>query len=681
MILAAAAYIAGLFFASFFTITAVLICATAAAAILLIGRYCGMNRADFVIAAVVFAVGAGYMSAYTALKYDPVIAYEGKTAGFSGEVTGIRIYSGGKAQYTLSGKIDDARSADITLYTDDLGAEYGDIISIENCTFALPEGDYLYDRTDKLRSEGVFLTAEKADGISLSEKNTHKLKRRLTSYREKMCRRFDEEMGAENGELLAGMVFGQTSGIDSDTRTSLSRCGIAHMLAVSGLHVSIAAFLLMELLKKLRIRRYIAYGILNVFLILLIIMADSPISAVRASIMLDMMYAAGLFRRQNDTFNSLSTAVLLICLANPYTIYSSGFCLSVTGTFGIGVAAPYFIEAIPGDSVKWWLPSGFIAMLCTSLCIMPLSMLYFDETSLVSPIMNMFVVPLCTTVLIFGLVYVFTGGMISLLAPARYVIEAVLHITDTASRIRYTHFSASDRTIWLAFVLAAVIALIQLIVKRRKITAYAAAAACCIMLMTSTYYSYKRYNELTVAVLGRGSNAAVVVTYRGRTDVVDLSGHHKTAAYVRKYLMQNGIDSVDMLVLTSRIPSQYSAYAGEFSHIEIRGIAASEDTAVYGAENAVTYGSEGFFCDLGSYTLTLEDDILTVSNGSEDLYFIPGKTGKVPEGRCFYYGSIPSGTEIASDSVVLNEETNNIEIVLSEDGTNSTRRLKCHTLI
>ena len=681
MILAAAAYIAGLFFALFFTLPAVLMLIPAAAGVYFIGRYCGLKPVDFIITGAVFVLAAGYMTAYTSLKYTPVTAYDGTTGSFSGEITDMRRYSGGKAQYTLKGRINGSQLARITVYTDELYADYGDTVSIESCTFAVPEGDYLYDSTDRLRSEGIFLTADDAEGVSISHNDSHSLKRRLIAYREKMCSRFADEMGAENGEFLAGMVFGQTSGIDSDTRVSLSRCGIAHMLAVSGLHVSIAAFLFMELLKKLRMHRIIAYGLLNVFLAAITVMADSPVSAVRAAIMLDIMYAAGLFRRQNDTFNALAAAVLLICTVNPYAVFSSGFWLSVTGTFGIGVAAPYFIQPMPSDKLVWKLACGFTAMLCTSLCIMPLSMLYFDETSLISPVMNVFVVPLCTAALIAGLIYVFTGGIVSLLTPASFLIEAVLRITGWASRLSFTHFSADEKLIRLAFLLAAAAVLVQLILRSRRVTACVTAIACCIMFVSTAVYRFDRRSRINIAVLGRGTNAAVVLSYKGHTDVIDLSGHYKSAAYVRKYLAQNHTENVDMLILTNRVHSQYSAYMGEFSHISIGDCAAPEELSLYGVEVSSTFGEEGFFCDCGGYSIRYADGILTVRCGGEDLSFISGSSGKTAGGRCIYYGKIPDGADISGEAICLDSDTNNFEAELSGDGVKNIRRLKCHTLI
>ena len=544
---------AGLFFASFFTGTfSLLLLIPAAAAVFLIGRYCGMVRRDFVIAGACFTVAAVSFGLYTSFSYNRITAYDGQTGSFRGTVTSVKEYSGGKAVYTLKGRIDGKRSAKLRFYTDNIDAEYGDNITIDSCTFSIPRGDYLYDQGARLRSDGVFLEAENADGILLEKSSGHKRRRRIIAYRQRMCEEFRREMGTDAGDLLAGMVFGKSSELSSDVSNSFSRCGIAHILAVSGLHVSIAALLLMELLKKLRMHRFAAYGIMNVFLVLLILMADSPVSAIRAAIMLDMVYAAELFRRQNDTFTSLAAAVLIICIFDPYIIYSSGFMLSVGGTFGIGVFAPYMTKDIDRSCIVGSILSAFLTMLCTMLCILPLSLLYFDGTSLMSPVTNLVIVPFCGVLLVTGIIYVFTGGYISLLIPAKYAAETVLDLTERLSRTGAAYFSAgSDSIIRLAFLLAGAVAMTQLILRSRRVTAWAAAFGCAVLFLGSAVNSRTAYDSFRVAVLGKGNNAAVVVTYKGRADVIDLSGSSNSPDYVRKYLTRNNMSRADMIVSTN----------------------------------------------------------------------------------------------------------------------------------
>lgn len=684
MILAAAAYMAGLFFASFFSgIAAVLFLLSLAAAVLFIGRLNGLHRCDYIIAAVCFTAAFAYISAYTAMTYDRVTSLDGTNGSYSGEVTAIKDYEGGKSQYILSGTSDSGISVKVQLYTDTLQVGYGDVITVGSCGFSIPEGDYLYGSRARLRSEGVYLTLVSPDNISTEKTNTKWLHNFLRERRERTSDEFRLKMGSASGSFMSSMLFGKASGIDDSTRTALSRCGIAHILAVSGLHVSMIAFMLMWLLRKLRIKRIPAFAVMNLFLFMLVVAAESPVSAIRASIMLDMMYLAAIFRRQNDTFTSLSAAVLLICVFNPYAIYSSGFLISVAGTFGIGVFAPYMVKNMPEDRLLWIFPRAFVTMLCTTLCIMPFSMKYFDETSLISPFTNVFIVPLCTAALAAGVLYFVTGGAISLLLPAKYIIDMILYMSDGIARLGKTHFSAgSERIIMIAFVLASAVGVLQLIFHSRRFTACLTACACSVLFLSSALYGRIMFERFNIAVLGRGSNAAIIVAYKGRTEIIDLSGHYKSPDYVRKYLMCNNISDVDTLVLTKKVQSQYSAYKKALEYIDVDDIYVTGDVTVYGGSIEKSGGSEGFVLESDEYSIQYVSGVLTVDFRGSTMNFIPAdKSAENVSGCCICYGNISKNSIIRDDPdvIYLDDEIegayNNFEITLSGSGGYKVRRL------
>ena len=320
MILAAAAYMSGLFFASFFTgISGAIALGAAVCGVFAVGRLRGMTKRDVLIAVCCFAAAVGYIRIYTAVSYDKVTAYGGTEGSFSGRVAGIKSYPGEKALYTLKGRVNGSRTAKITVYTDDTGVRYGDIIDIGSCGFSVPEDDYLYKTRGKLRSEGVYVTASGAKDVTVRSKHRSLIKNRLMSYRERMVDEFRSELGDEKGTFLAGMIFGRSVSVDDDVRTSLSRCGIAHILAVSGLHVSIAAFAFMWLMKRLRVRRGVAFALMNLFIALLVIMAESSLSAVRAAIMLD-------FHVRSRTFPQAERLLYVPCGSCAAHLHSESLC-------------------------------------------------------------------------------------------------------------------------------------------------------------------------------------------------------------------------------------------------------------------------------------------------------------------------------------------------------------------
>ena len=669
---------AGLFFASFFSgisgaavLTGTVLCFAA------IGRYRGLVRADFILAAAVFVLASGYITVYGRLFREPVTAYDGTRGTFSGKVTGINEHSGGRTEHILSGRINGRTSARVLLYTDDLGVRYGDSVSIADCTFAVPENTYLYNTADRLRSERVYITLEDAEGINVEKRSASRLRNALADYRGEICEKLRHEIGEDEGGFLAGMLFGKSSGaVDAERRTVFSRCGIAHILAVSGLHISIAAAALMWLLRFLRANRFAAFAAMNAVLVLLILMTDQPVSAVRAAIMADMICAARLFRRQGDVFTSLSAAVLIICIVDPYAIYSAGFLLSVAGTFGIGVFAPYMTAGLPDKGLKWLAARSFLSVLCANLCIMPLCLKYFDGISLIAPLTNMLLLPLCAVLLIAGYVFTLTGGALTfLLIPAKYLSAFILGVSGKLAGIRGICFNAGGGAVVLtAFVSAAAAVLFHIIVHNRRFTAYASALAFCTVLAGSLISGHIRSERFILAVLGSGRNTAVVVTFHGRADVIDLSGNYKCPDYVRKYLSQNGFTDVRALYLTRNAPSQYSAYRESLESMTVGSFNAGGSIFVQDEEYN-DWDERGFSYSGGDYTLSFDRGSLSAEYGDCTVSIVPAGTEEVPQsGLLLYYGGKKSDDTPEGKHIGVNFD-NNSEIILSSSGGYTIRRL------
>ncbi|HOC32842.1 MAG TPA: ComEC/Rec2 family competence protein, partial [Ruminococcus flavefaciens] len=345
MIGAAAAYMSGSFFASFFNdVRAWLIGAAAVAMVLIFGGKRGWKRTDSLLLGIAFTVGIALYSAYTAVSYKPVVAYDGTDGSFTGSITEITRYDGNRAGYVLKGRINGVTDAKITYFGYDPDARYGDTVSIEKCTFRKPSNDYIFNSELYYKADGIFLAAASAENVRITHTHTRFIRNKLADFRSYMTERLKAETDEDAGGFLAGMIFGEKRELDSEIKTSLYRSGIGHILAVSGLHVSIIAILLMSVLRKANVNRFISYGIMNVMLISFVAMANYPVSAIRAAIMMDLFHGARLIHRQNNSLNSLAIASLIILTAQPYAIFDAGFLLSVSGTFGIAVFAPFMTK-------------------------------------------------------------------------------------------------------------------------------------------------------------------------------------------------------------------------------------------------------------------------------------------------------------------------------------------------
>ncbi|MBR4626392.1 MAG: ComEC/Rec2 family competence protein [Ruminococcus sp.] len=670
---------AGLFFASLFSGTYLAAAILTAAVVFLISaRRLNADRADYIIAAAVFVFAFGYHAAYTALMYTPAVRYDGTAGSCSGTVTGIREYTGNRAEYTLKGSINGDAKAKFLLRTDVLDVRYGDRVSVGYCTFSKPEDSYLYKTGSRLKSEGVYLVIDRAEDISVTYRGASRLKNYIVAYREDICSGLEREMGFDAGSFLAGMLFGKASGtVDGDTRTVLSRCGIAHILAVSGLHAAIGAAALMWLLKVLGVNRFVSFGLLNVFLLLLLTAADSPVSAVRAAIMADMLCLGRLFRRQADVLTSLSTAVIIICTANPYAVYSAGFLMSAAGTFGIGVFGQYMTKNIPEKGFLPLAAKSFFAVLCAQLCILPLNLKYYGGMPAIAPLANLLLLPLCTVLLVTGYIFVFTGGKLTfLLIPAKYVAEGVLAISRTAAGLDRLYFHAGGKAAVLtAFIAAGVVVLVYIFFRSRKVTAYAAAAACCAVMAASAISGAVRREQFNLAVLGSGGNTAVVLSYHGRSDVFDLSGSYKCPDHVSRYLADNGQTSLRAVFLTRNAPSQYAAYEGALDYISVDSWNSAGDVYVNGS-TVSDWGENGFCYDCGDYSVRYDSGVLTVEYGDSRAVFIPsGREYEGEGGLLLYYGRKSTADAEGEGIRIGTDFANDFEITLGKGGSHRIRRL------
>lgn len=682
MIGVTAGYLSGLFFASFFTdLRHLLIPAGIFLVFVLVGKQKGLSANDFAIVAVSFALSFMSGEIYTHFVYNNIVSYDGTEGNFSGVVEDYDCYDKDKARYILKGKINGECKAKVSFYSDNLDVHYGDTVNIGSCTFKKMSGDYLFDSESYYKSDRIFLTAENADNIVTENNNFRKIRNFLMNHRENIISDFRIVLGDDCGGFLAGMVFGEKSTLDGSVKTSLYRMGTGHVMAVSGLHISVMAMFVMLILNFLKVNKFLSFGFVNIFMAFMVTMANYPVSAIRALIMVDIAFSAKLFLRENDTFNSLAIAVLLICLENPYVIYSSGFLLSVSGTFGIGVFAPYMVKKLPDVTVYDRIIRLFITMLCTSIAVLPVSMIYFDEISLISPIANIFVVPMCSFCMVLGMIYTVTG-FTPVLWSVGGIIKIILFVAGKVSELKFTYISCgNDVAVKIALICAVVVVMVKVATENRKYTAVSIALSVFVTACGSALYNNMNRDIFTVAVLGKGSNASVVVSYKSRNYVVDLNGHYKNPQYVGKYLSENGIRSVDCIFLADDIYSLYSSYSSELESTDIEKWFITGNAVPCKDGNFTFFDENGCQIENSDYTIRYDGEALKITFGRSEMCLTSAKS-EVPDnsGLTVFYGNIPKNSEMICDgkSIYLDEKEavsyqyagmNNFKTEMSADGT------------
>ena len=432
----------------------------------------------------------------------------------------------------------------------------------------------------------------------------------------------------------------------------------------------------MLLLSKLRVNRFAAFAAVNVLIIALIALANYPISALRAAIMLDIMYSARLFRRQSDPLNSLAVAVLILSIPDPYCVYNAGFMLSIAGTAGIAVFAPYMTKEMERETVPQRLKIALVTSICTTLPVFPLCMHYFDETSLVSPFANILLLPMCTAAMVLGLLHLLSFGLLPVLPTAAGIIKIIFIISDGIASVPIFHTSDDSGLLGgLLIISAALVIGVHIFRRDRRTLALMTAGAMLLFTVTSAAAGTVRRRAFRAAVLGSGSNAAVVVTHGEHADIVDLSGHYRSAEYVRRYMTVNGIAAADTVLLTKNVQSGYSAYEKELGLFPEYTSIVTGDTKVY-CGDAQTAG-DSMTVTSGGCELTYADGELTVTYNGREISFVPTSgEGGVTVYRGRRAGTVPERgifTDDTDDDELLSG--NDFEIAFSRGGEYRIRRL------
>lgn len=230
---------------------------------------------------------------------------------------------------------------------------------------------------------------------------------------------FRKLLGEKNGATASAMVLGRKKGMDSEVKALYQGAGISHLLAISGLHLSLIGAGLFGLLKKVRLPVALSAGISTWILIVYAQLTGMGISTRRALVMFLLFLAAGLLKRTPDLPTSLAVAALLLLVPKPQRILDAGFQLSFSAVIGIAVMIPVLQDgwekAAPSlrvanrvtDGVAGWniaraaiartcrlLRKNILAGLGITMTMLPFLLIHFYEWSPWSVLLNLAVIPL-----------------------------------------------------------------------------------------------------------------------------------------------------------------------------------------------------------------------------------------------------------------------------------------------
>lgn len=510
-------------------------------------------------------------------------------------------------------------------------------------TALLEDGRYGY-----LASRGVFLrlTAQGAMEVEPAERTPWWYLPRQWSAA--MGRSIGRAVDGEVAGLLTALVTGDRSGLDEGVVSDLSRSGISHLVAVSGMHVCFLVGLLTALTGYEPKRRALLCVPALIFFALAV--GGAP-SVLRACLLQFSLLLADLVGREGDRWSALSATLALLLLADPFSCANVGLQLSFAAVAGIGFVTPRLMELTAHlrlSAKGFWanrandllrLLNGLVA---TSLGAMaftvPLTALHFDSVSLAAPVTNLLVLPvaplLFAATLLTGLLGLALPGAAAALGWAlswvgRYVLWAI----HTMAALPYAAVSMEQTYYPLALLGLYALILTALLwrTQRRRVWVFlscgGAILAGSILFTRLTFHA----GAFTAAVLDVGQGQSVLLASRGRVALVDCGGNGADSAgdICADYLQDRGEGTVDTLILTHYHSDHTNGLDDLFRRLEIREVVMpmmerDEDTQIHILHLAQAEGAK--------VTWLESDSTLTLGEAQLRLYAPLGDGGANEEG-------------------------------------------------
>ncbi|MBQ0038481.1 MAG: DNA internalization-related competence protein ComEC/Rec2 [Clostridiales bacterium] len=512
------------------------------------------------------AVGLLYVRGYQQVICQPVTQQCGDAHSFSATVCeqAIPTDSGGKVTVHLSGYF----GAKAVYYGDEsvLTLQPGQEIS---GTAYWQDASVIHGRkVNTFTARGVYVLLYGHDAPTVVADHSRKIsywpQRASAAVQKKVTQIWSDSQTC--GFTMAELT-GDKSQMDSADIEVMEDVGLAHLFAVSGLHCAFLVTLLGLLIPPRR-RWLYALSAAVVLLFYMMMVGCSP-SVVRACIMQLFLLAAPICRRDSDGLTSLSAALFILLLCNPFAAASVSLQLSFAATFGLITVSGRLYRPMTawyqGKNKVFRISLAFVAAnisasLGALVFTIPLTAYYFDVFTLISPLSNLLAVPVAGWNFIVGFVTV----LLSFLSlPAAKIlgwlcygcVHDILWVCGLLTRLPWHALYTNNVMLkyWLLYCYTMFIGCAGTPDRRRKY-AVAAALACvmliCVVRLDTRQY---RYGEMCAVAVDVGQGESILLHSGEQTALIDCGSSNRyvdAAKQVEMQLSTMNVSSLSALVVT-----------------------------------------------------------------------------------------------------------------------------------
>lgn len=379
----------------------------------------------------------------------------------------------------------------------------------------------------------------------------------LLAAKEYIRNRLTGLMQGDSAGLAVGMLTGDTDLLSDSAYSDFRRSGLSHVLAVSGMHMSIIVLSLYKLLCGAS-RRYVRLwaAICMAVAVLYAGISGFSQSVVRSCIMVCILFAGKLISKRADTLNSLGLAAFAITFFSPYAAVDWSFMLSFSATLGIVLMSKYinrFSSSLCRKIKPSWLAVFLIKALnamgisvaATVFCL-PVTVFFIGRISLVFLPANLLTMYAVSAALILSLICAVPMGFASAITAfvCTKLCDYMLAVTNWLSGFRYASVSVDNgfSRLTLVAALIAVAAAIGLVKNKALVKRICIAAVSGAVVLTAVYGLVMETDRVDISY----TSSCVVVSKAQDAVVIGCDGNALKSA--ESILYNKGCENVILLL-------------------------------------------------------------------------------------------------------------------------------------
>ncbi len=450
----------------------------------------------------------------------------------------------------------------------------GDRISFIGKTYKIgQDADSIHDYYCSL---GIYTGGYSITDLKVTPPRLRPLDHYVSMFRDWMIKKIRFNFDKETAGLVIAVLVGDKDFVSDEVYSDFKKSGAAHIMAVSGMHLSVWILFFSLLLDRFKKHRVLINLLLMLITVLIMFIASFTPSVMRAGFMVLLSLFGKCINRDADSVNSLGFSCTVLLCCNPYMAVNIGFLLSVLSVLSIflfGVPCARLIEEKLSHKLKLDIVKKAFSLVTTSICIslgvtlftFPVSVSAFGGISLISPFTNLLLFPVVTPFMVLSAVFVAFSAVPYLSTVIDFAVnilsQYITAVTRFSSAIPFSYIPADYRHIifWAVLFIFAVVSFV--LVTRKRDMAFKITLSIIVfsVLLSFACQIRESLTQYKFTAVKTDSACSYIISMNGRGILVGMSDDYYFDKNLSDTLSKENI-TLDAFVFTENTDKNEAGY-------------------------------------------------------------------------------------------------------------------------